>query len=53
MYDNEEEIMLARNLLFEFKSHTKSNDGYDIIEIDIIKKAPLWKKIHEFWKEVF
>ena len=50
-YGNEEEIMLARDLLYKFKNHIETPD-FDIIEIDIVKKAPFWKKVHEFWNEV-
>lgn len=49
-YGNEEEILLARDLIYKFKSYVQEN-GQDIIELDIVKKKPFWKKIHEFWKE--
>ena len=50
-YGNEEEIMLARDMLYKFKNHIETTD-FDIIEIDVVKKAPFWKKVHEFWNEV-
>lgn len=50
-YANEEEILLARNLTYKFKSHIQK-DGYDLIEVDIVSNKPFWKKIHEFWNEV-
>lgn len=46
----EEEILLPRNLIYQFKSLTEKNN-YIEIELDIIKKKPVLKKIHEFWKE--
>ena len=50
-YSNEEEILLPRNLVYKFKSHTKEND-YELIELDVVKNKPFLRKIHEFWKEV-
>jgi len=50
-YGNEEEIMMARNMLYKFKNHIETPD-FDILEIDVVKKAPFWKKVHEFWNEV-
>lgn len=49
-YANEEEILLPRNLVYKFKSHAQEN-GYELIEIDIVRSKPFWKKIHEFWTE--
>ncbi len=48
---NEQEVLLPRNLIAKFKSHTQK-DGKDIIEIDILNKKTLFKKVHKFWKEV-
>ena len=50
-WGNEEEIMLARDLIGKFKSR-RIIDGCETIEVDILKKQPIFKKIHEFWKEV-
>lgn len=50
-YGNEEEVMLARDMLYKFKNHIETPE-FDIIELDIVKKAPFWKKVHEFWNEV-
>lgn len=47
-YGNEEEVLLARNLIYKFKSHTQK-EGYDLIELDIVPNKPFLKKIHEFW----
>ena len=50
-YGNEEEVLLPRDLVYKFKSHTQEN-GYDLIELDIVKSKPFWKKIHEFCAEL-
>lgn len=50
-YGNEEEVLLPRDLVYKFKSYTQEN-GYDLIELDIVKSKPFWKKIHEFWNEI-
>ncbi len=50
-YGNEEEVLIARNLTYKFKSHTQK-EGYDLIELDIVHNKPFWKKIHEFWNEI-
>ena len=50
-FGNEEEIMLARNLSCKFKNR-QVVDGQEIIEVDILKRKPILKKIHKFWQEV-
>lgn len=50
-FGNEEEVLLPRDLVYKFKSHTQEN-GYDLIELDIVRSKPFWKKIHEFWAEL-
>lgn len=50
-WGNEEEVMLARDLVYRFKNHIPT-ENYDILEVDIVKRPPFWQKIHEFWKEL-
>jgi len=48
---DEQEVLLARNLLYKFKKHT-SMSNHDIIEVDVIPKKPRFKTVHTFWKEM-
>lgn len=38
-YSNEEEVLLPRDLVYKFKSHTQEN-GYEMIELDIVQNKP-------------
>ena len=49
IYDIEQEILLPRDLIGRFKSR-QFVDGVEVVEIDILDRAPLFKKVHEFWK---
>lgn len=51
MNNSEEEILLGRNLIGKFKSHTSFNN-YELIEVDIFPDANVGKNtVHKFWKE--
>lgn len=50
-YGNEEEVLLARDLMYKFKSLTQEN-GHYIVELDVVTNKPFWKKLHKFWEEM-
>lgn len=48
---NEQEILLDKNLTYQFKKRTKYM-GRDVVEIDLIQNPPKEAKIHDFNKEL-
>lgn len=51
IYANEEEVMLARNLVYRFKNHIETSK-YDILEMDIVLDKLPTAEVHQFWEEL-
>ena len=48
---SEEEVMLPRNSIFKFGNIIKGKE-FDTIELDIVDKPPLFRKVYDFRSEI-